>query len=1261
MLKEHLVVGILLASPLLAVAQDLIPPILEKADSFVEETWSVDSSPKFIYIDDEFASVSDKDGLTLIPPTAHEFATTFQDDLAKITGSKWTLKRVDKLSNNASGVSLGSYTGESSDLRYENGKSTSEGYEIIINSNRVFIGGSGARGMWWGTRTFLQLLLAGNGTITSTLGRDAPAYATRGYMLDAGRKWYSKDFLKELCSYASFFKMNEFHYHLSDNYPLNRGKNDSWRDVYSHFSLLPGDKSLRGILHGRENETLSRDDFMGLQSHCASRGVTVIPEIEAPGHSLYLTKWKPELALAKKDLLNLTHPETLPTVQSIWKEFLPWFKTKEVHIGADEYDAELADDYITFVNKMSRFINSTSNKRSRIWGTHEPSKRNQTIDKNVIIQHWQYGQSDPVQLVKDGYDVINSEDWWAYTSLKNNHMPILPARYPQFFNESRVFNFADKEEWQWTPADFNPVNTSLQLKSDEKRLRGATLAAWNDNGPDATTQLEAYYSMRRGIAVVGGRAWSGSRGPKLLEETSDTSVDFYSPRAPDQNLDRVLSLGANGTLVSWTRSGGDGKEVRLGHGSKGMNYTLTLSVTGPFTLSGLDNTLSLDKSGNMVFTADGWEYPLRKVTKDDALDLDPGAPGRIWVNTSSTHKPVKVSTPVNITLVTDVLHGTVVFSNGEVVGRFEVFVYGGRNTQFSWSQMAFVAPLDKIEGGLERLELSGSSNFTGAGETGGEEPTDVPQGSDAARCVASSAFFTLGIATVYSGLQGIQSSPLQPPTYRPRTVMDLWQVGQRKYNDIHFSQKAAIAHSDSHATLRHRRIRCAGRRGHHPPSLVSLPYATGKARPGEACNFADEGRGEGTLSPVIVCGSVGGFQEGRHRPGMRPGCLFSRLRSILDSPRDSDYEPLSLEADRGESTTLIEHSSVNVNSWDEGGLTALHAAIHCSGPTACLHIIDVLLRHSADINALSKAVQHILHTVAQSGGTVEYLTRLTAKLLQHGADANVVGSSGNPALYTAILNIACSPQAWERGLMDVLLQGGAGANALDGNGASALHLAATHGVHAGVIISGLLRHGADPRTRCRDGRCVLHYLAKLTGPPDIAKQLRNLGLDPNARDEHGQTPLLHATVAGLVKMVRLLCESSIGVNTPIFGDDKTAFFCAVRLKTVDAVQVLLQYGADLHHRGHSGRTVLHYHEAAYKAMGNGSADAARINKLLIACGANVNAKRGYCRQGHGMSVLDAGGITRAQGEFALFLMANGALRFRYNEESMLSLVSCVLE
>ncbi|KAF0635267.1 hypothetical protein FPSE5266_10962 [Fusarium pseudograminearum] len=735
LIQRYRLIATLLGVPVLTLAHDLIPPLLEKADTFTQDIWLLDQSDKIIYLDNDFASVSDKDGLTLIPPTALDFATTFRDDLDQITGLNWTLKQADKIASNASGIYLGAYTGESSDLTYENGKANSEGYEISINSARITIGGNGARGLWWGTRTLLQLLSqAYNGTLTTTYVRDAPAYSTRGYMLDAGRKWYSKDFLKELCSYASFFKMNEFHYHLSDNYPLNRGKNETWQDVYSHFSLLPEDEDLRGILHGRENETLSRDDFDDLQQHCASRGVTVIPEIEAPGHSLYLTKWKPELALPKKDLLNLTHPETLLKVQKIWKEFLPWFKTKEVHIGADEYDAELADDYITFVNKMSRFINSTSDKRSRIWGTHEPSKKNQTIDRDVVIQHWQYGQSDPVQLVKDGYDVINSEDWWAYTSLKNDHMPILPARYPQFFNENRVLNFADKGGWQWTPADFNPFNTSMQLEDDESRFRGATLAAWNDNGPDASTQLEAYYSMRRGIALVGARAWSGSRGPQLFNETTDTSIDFYSSKAPDQNLDRQLSISdtdTNDTLLSWSRSSGDGERINLGKGSKGMNYTLTLSVSGPFTLSGPDNSLSLDKSSNLVFEADGWEYPLRQVSEDDALELDTGHPGRIWVNaSSSTHKPVTISVPAEITLVADVLHGTVVLIGSKVIGRFEVFVYGGRNTQFSWSQMAFVAPLDEVKGEVSRLTLNGSAMFSAIKKN--EKTPNVPGKNDAA-------------------------------------------------------------------------------------------------------------------------------------------------------------------------------------------------------------------------------------------------------------------------------------------------------------------------------------------------------------------------------------------------------------------------------------------------------------------------------------------------------------------------------------------------
>ncbi|KAF1937146.1 glycoside hydrolase [Clathrospora elynae] len=700
----------------LAVALQPLPPVRWITGSASINGFTLDGRPKTIYLDAAFENIADIEGLTLIPPTAGEFVEIFRQDLSALSGNDWNVEIVEQLPT--VGIRLGRFRGKDSELTYENSVVTEEGYELHVTNDSLYIGGTGARGMFWGTRTLLQELLIANGSALPP-GRvvDAPAYSTRGFMLDAGRKWYDKEFLKELCTYVSFFKMSEFHYHSSDNYPLNRGHNETWQDVFSHFSLYPeANTELQGIIQ-RPNETLSRADFEDFQSHCAQRGVTVIPEIEAPGHALAITKWKPELALTKKDLLNLSHPDAIPTVKAIWSEFLPWFQTKEVHIGADEYDSELADDYINFVNEMADFINTTSGKRTRIWGTYEPSD-NLTISKEIIVQHWQYGQSDPIELQDSGYDLINSEDWWAYMSLKNDHMPILPAPYPQFYNLTRTMNFANIPGRQWDPSMYNPVNTSLQLGDDASGNRGAVLAAWNDNGPDATTQLEAYYAMREGIPVMAARAWAGARGMNIDMKDLSESIAVLASKAPGQNLDRRLPGSLSSTqhspLLSWMRNSSAIANLSLGKGSYGPPYTLTLNVSSAFTLSGPDTSLSLapiphnttqDSTHSLIFTtADGFPYPLRSVSIIDGLD--PGHPGRIWTNQStSLHQPVAITLPAMLRIETDVVNGTRVWMNGDFKGRFEVFVFGGRNTLFSWSQMALVAPLEAVEGGLDSLVL----------------------------------------------------------------------------------------------------------------------------------------------------------------------------------------------------------------------------------------------------------------------------------------------------------------------------------------------------------------------------------------------------------------------------------------------------------------------------------------------------------------------------------------------------------------------------
>ncbi|OQE19018.1 hypothetical protein PENSTE_c016G06653 [Penicillium steckii] len=690
-----------------ATALQTLPPVkFEEATSDRSRGFSLAKTEKNIYIEEDFSAWTDKDGLTLIPPSALEFARTFRDDLQEISNSSWTIHKVHQFPEDASGVFLGWASGPKDEFVYQDGTTTEEGYTLRVDKDRVFIYGSGARGMWWGTRTLLQkLALNSDAFIPAGSVNDAPAYATRGFMLDAGRKWYSLDYLKELCTYASYFKLSEFHYHATDNFPLSRGPDVPWNEVYSQFALRPENPDLLPLVQ-RANETLSRSEFDELQAHCAHRGVTVIPEIESPGHCLSVTKWRPELALDQQDLLNLSHPDTIPLVKSIWSEFLPWFHTKEVHIGADEYDSSLANDYISFVNEMSDFVYNSSGKSIRIWGTYEPSET-QSVNENTTIQHWQYGQSDPVALAEQGYRIINSEDWWAYMSLKNDHSPITPAPYPQFFNNSRVLNFGDKQGWQWTPDLFNPVNHTEQ--PSQSAVQGAILAAWNDNGPDATTQLEAYYAIRNGIPVVASRAWTGSRGLRLSERTLDKSLEILTSNAVSQNLDRRLlphDRHSSGPLLTWTRpkSGQPSQKYRLGNGSKGMNYTLEITATGPFILESKDVTLSMARDGELTFTSDGWPYPLRSVAETDGFD--PIQPGRIWVNaTGSSHEIVKVPQRANIRITTNEFAGSRVWVNDKFAGRFEVFVYGGKNKAFSWSQMAFVAPLETVRGELQRLVL----------------------------------------------------------------------------------------------------------------------------------------------------------------------------------------------------------------------------------------------------------------------------------------------------------------------------------------------------------------------------------------------------------------------------------------------------------------------------------------------------------------------------------------------------------------------------
>ena len=368
-------------------------------------------------VDPRYEDAIDSRGETLIPPTLRQFATTFAQDLSSASGAQVNVSTGHGCEAASSCVFL-TLADDPGIFRDAAGRETSEGYALSVDAGAgtVTISGASPLGAWWATRTVLQLAALNDGRLPHGSGTDAPGWGVRGMMLDAGRHFYPKDFLVEMCAYMSFFKQNTFHLHLSDNLYNNPSYSTQQSlDLYARFRLYSDAPSVAGLSRFA-NESYSRRDFDDIQRACAARGVTIVPELEAPGHSLVITQWKPQIG-DRDDLsmLNISHPDALPAVRTIWAEFLPWMHSKTVSIGADEYGGEVAD-YNRFVNEMNAFIGRASNKSMRIWGTFPPHFTGDAevdalnIAQNVSIQHWAYFECDPADLIRNNYSVVNSMD-----------------------------------------------------------------------------------------------------------------------------------------------------------------------------------------------------------------------------------------------------------------------------------------------------------------------------------------------------------------------------------------------------------------------------------------------------------------------------------------------------------------------------------------------------------------------------------------------------------------------------------------------------------------------------------------------------------------------------------------------------------------------------------------------------------------------------------------------------------------------------------
>ncbi|KAF3763433.1 family 20 glycoside hydrolase [Cryphonectria parasitica EP155] len=658
------------------------------------------SSIQTIVVDSQYASAVDDSMDTLIPPTLFAFATTFAEDLSSIFNISATVTNGTAA---AGGVFL--TLGDSSRYLNASGDPSSEGYTLTVTPTQITITGASPLGAWWGTRTVLQQATLNDGAVPSGTGDDVPGWATRGMMLDAGRHFYPKEFMQEMCAYMSFFKQNTFHLHLSDNLYNNVDIYSQERSLslYARFRLWSDAEALVG-LNKYKNESYTREDFDEIQSSCAARGVTVIPEIEAPGHALVIVQWKPELGYSTDlSLLNISHPETIPTMETIWSEFLPWFHTKVVSIGADEYTGP-STDYVTFVNAMASYIGTTVGKAIRIWGTFPPIYNGtyENVYQNVSVQHWEYFEDNPYyDYILNNYSVVNSNDDFYVV---NKWAP--PGGYLNHINLTKTFDGTPPNATYWRPYVFDQSNATDNPPESSPYVLGSIVPLWNDYGANASVYSEAYYAWRPGVPALADKQWGGNLS------TADFDAIFETLHAvvPGQNLDRTIpsvsdvifnyTLSSNGTLKDISPNsfsvetdcavptGEDALELTPScsivtpHSSKGRNYTLTLAgltvtnlttPTNATLLTGGDSTLML--TPNITFFAGGNYFRLNEtVPLGETVDLAIIARG-------------------NRTFASVSEGGVLLVDEAEFLAEM-----GINGEYFHWAEIAFEAPLKTVGG-----------------------------------------------------------------------------------------------------------------------------------------------------------------------------------------------------------------------------------------------------------------------------------------------------------------------------------------------------------------------------------------------------------------------------------------------------------------------------------------------------------------------------------------------------------------------------------
>lgn len=469
-----------------------------------------------------------------------------------------------------------------------------EGYALRI-TDRVAVTAPKSRGLYWATRTLLQLGEQESGqALPKGVARDYPDYAIRGFMLDCGRKFIPMSFLRDYVKMMAYYKMNTFQIHLNDN-AFKQYYGHDWNKTYAAFRLesdfFPGLTSRDGFY--------TKKEFIALQQLADSLGVEIIPEIDVPAHSLALTQYRPEIGSTEYgiDHLDLFKPETYQFVDSLFREYLegenPVFAGKRVHIGTDEYSnkkQDVVEKFRAFTDHYIRFVEGFG-KQACVWGALTHAKGATPVkSKNVIMHAWYNGYADPKEMIKQGYNLVSVPDGFLY---------IVPAAgyYYDYLNTEKLYN-------DWTPAHIGKE----VFPEKHKQILGGMFAVWNDHAGNGISTKDIHYRVFPAMQTLSAKMWTG-------KDCQTPYTDFDTQR---KNLSEAPGVNICGRIGNTPRAVYNRETLQPGTATGvkeiGYQYTVSFDVQAAAEAKGTELFRSPDAvfylsdpiSGKLGFSRDGY-------------------------------------------------------------------------------------------------------------------------------------------------------------------------------------------------------------------------------------------------------------------------------------------------------------------------------------------------------------------------------------------------------------------------------------------------------------------------------------------------------------------------------------------------------------------------------------------------------------------------------------------------------------------------------